>query len=231
MLVQNGTERTTNYISSADPLNQAIEINAYDLARIKNASYVSVYWFLDCQYIGQSDEWNATNFFKKENATYNLEALLVASFEPRPQPITTTTTTTKPSTTTTTTKTTSTTTATTTTTTKKPTNRDRRKREFDAEEHAKHMLELLSATNEIDKKFIITENKIIPPKPNPISKTTISPLHDRNLINQPYVCFNKSNVPPDPKKIYGYFSREVTVRSELLFFVFFSFFSMLVVVS
>lgn len=98
MLTQNETERTTDYISSADPLNQIIQINSTDLTRIENATYVSIYWFLDCQYIGQTDEWNATNFFKIENATHNLEALLVASFEPRPQPITTTTTTPKPTT-------------------------------------------------------------------------------------------------------------------------------------
>lgn len=33
-------------------------------------------------------------------------------------------------------------------------------------------------------------------------------------INQPFVCFNKSAVAPDPKKLYGYFHREVIVKSN-----------------
>lgn len=86
VLTQNGTVRSTEYISSATPLNQMIRVSDGDITSIANASYVSVFWFVDCEYVGQSDEWNSTNMFKTENATHNIEALLVASFEPRPQP-------------------------------------------------------------------------------------------------------------------------------------------------
>lgn len=85
-LAQNGTVRSTDYISSATPLNQTIRISDNDMARISNASYVNVYWFVDCEYVGQTEEWDVTNLFKKENETHNIEALLMASFEPRPTP-------------------------------------------------------------------------------------------------------------------------------------------------
>lgn len=80
MLTQNGTERTSKYISSATPLNQTIRINDDDLARIANATYVNVYWFVDCEYVGQTEDWNVTNFFKAENETHNIEALLMVGF-------------------------------------------------------------------------------------------------------------------------------------------------------
>lgn len=63
---------------------------------------------------------------------------------------------------------------------------------------------------EIDAKDLI--NRTLEP-----STTTILPsitTHLPDLIDQPYVCFNKSNVAPDPKKIYGYFYRNVAVRSK-----------------
>lgn len=41
-----------------------------------------------------------------------------------------------------------------------------------------------------------------------------SPMVKLEDMQQPFVCFNRSAVAPDPKKIYGYFSRDVTVRSK-----------------
>lgn len=41
ILMQNGTERKTEYISSADPLSQTIEIRDLDRQSIANASYVT----------------------------------------------------------------------------------------------------------------------------------------------------------------------------------------------
>lgn len=219
ILSQNGTQRNATYISSATPLNQHIQINKSDMASIANASYVTVYWFVDCQYMGQSEDWNQTQLFRKENATHNIEALLVASFEPRPvptpptttTPATTTTSTTTTSTTpaTTTTSTTTTTTTTTSTTTPKSTTTTtttqapkRKKRDVNSDEHAKEVLEILAG--KIDTQNIMNSTGAWnPPKPA-----------DLHHIDQPFVCFNNSNVPPDPKKVYGYFSRNITVKSE-----------------
>lgn len=212
MLTQNGTERNTSYISSDVPLNQTIQINPADLTSIANASYVTVHWFIDCAYVGQSEEWNQTRFFKNENASHNIEALLVASFEPRPTPAPPTTTTTSTTTTTTTPKptttttTTSTSTSTTTTTTRAP----KRKRDVASDAHAKEVVDMLSENSEIDVKSILNGTTS-----SPDIETPTTPLYK---IDQPFVCFNSSNVAPDPKKIYGYFSRNITVRSKFLIF-------------
>lgn len=71
------------------------------------------------------------------------------------------------------------------------------------------IVELLSENNEIDPKNVINGNATI--AYNPIPSTTHSMTFED--IRQPFVCFNKSAIAPDPKKIYGYFSKDVTVRS------------------
>lgn len=71
------------------------------------------------------------------------------------------------------------------------------------------IVELLSENNEIDPKNVIGGNSTLAYIPIPPT-TRMSKFDD---IKQPYVCFNKSAVAPDPKKIYGYFSKDVTVRS------------------
>lgn len=73
------------------------------------------------------------------------------------------------------------------------------------------IVELLSENNEIDPKNVINGNATIVYDPFP-STTHLTNYTD---IQQPFVCFNKSAVAPDPKKIYGYFSKDVTVRSML----------------
>lgn len=198
LLTQNGTKRETEFISSATQLNQTIQIKESDVVKMANATYVTVYWFVDCEYVGQSDQWNSSNFFKKENATHNIEALLIASFDQRPQPQPTATTTT---TTSTTTPSTTTSTTTTTTTTPKP---KRKRRDAPRDEYANKTAEAMMDNGEIDAKDIANgkfqpTSTISPPTPTP---------------NQPYVCFNKSNVAPDPKKVYGYFTKNVAVRSK-----------------
>lgn len=72
------------------------------------------------------------------------------------------------------------------------------------------IVELLSQNNEIDTKNVINGNSTI--AYDPISPTTHMPIPDE--AQHPFVCFNKSSVAPDPKKIYGYFSKDVIVRSK-----------------
>lgn len=76
-LTQNGTERTTTYISSAQPLLQTIAINAGDWDFLKrNATYFETYWFVDCEYVNKTDGLTIQHRFQNENATHNLEALM-----------------------------------------------------------------------------------------------------------------------------------------------------------
>lgn len=211
-LRQNGTARSTSFISSGSPLNQSIQINAQDFSALKNATYVTTYWFVDCQYVGQSESLSAIKHFNDENSTHSLEALVVASFEPRPQPTpsTTTTTTTTPKTTTTstTTSTTPLTTTSTSTTTPKPTTTGKPSRmKRDLSQQSQQVVKILSANNGIDYRNIVNGSEEL--VTHPTETMTIA-----DEIQQPYVCFNKSQVAPDPKKIYGYFMRDFTVKSR-----------------
>jgi hypothetical protein len=55
-----------------------------------------------------------------------------------------------------------------------------------------------------------------------LTPTTNEPQFDINSIamirkqsvEQPFVCFNQSSVAPDPKKTYGYFNKQVTVKGK-----------------
>lgn len=42
-------------------------------------------------------------------------------------------------------------------------------------------------------------------------------IHELELDEElPFVCFNKSNVAPDPKKTYGLFTRDIVPKCEFL---------------
>lgn len=85
-LSQNGTLRDTVYVSSDQPLQQLIAIDQADMDLLnKNATYIETYWFIDCEYVNKTDGLTAQNHFKTENSTHDLEVLVVASFDPRPQ--------------------------------------------------------------------------------------------------------------------------------------------------
>ncbi|XP_052865015.1 uncharacterized protein LOC128271493 [Anopheles cruzii] len=118
-LSQNDTLVNSTYIASTLPLNQSVSVLERDRVALEEAAYVRTFWFINCQYIGTSSELSTLGNYTKENETYTIEALVVASFEKLPDPTTTTTTTTTttPATTTTTTSTTPPTTTTTTSTT------------------------------------------------------------------------------------------------------------------
>lgn len=80
-LVQNETVINSTYISSTLPLNQTIALSDSDKKALEKAAYVNTFWFINCQYIGTSNELSTLSNFTRENDTYTIEALLVASFE------------------------------------------------------------------------------------------------------------------------------------------------------
>lgn len=81
-LSQNGTARDTDYVSSQQPVNHTIALKAADSKLIAKSAYQRVYWFIDCVYVGQTDNLTFTNLYNKERAKYEIEALLVLSYEP-----------------------------------------------------------------------------------------------------------------------------------------------------
>ncbi|XP_063991283.1 uncharacterized protein LOC135169841 isoform X2 [Diachasmimorpha longicaudata] len=161
----------SSYVSSAVESEIKIDLRAGDANYIiKNSTQISTFWFVDCQYYGQTSDFTFRYNFTHPDETKSIEALVVASHEPptttTPAPTTTTSTTPAPATNVTTAKPI-------TTTTSKPT-------------------------------------------------TTVKPLVPNNSsadvgknISLPYVCVNSSVVPPDPKKTYGYFHRDVHVRAPI----------------
>uniref|UniRef100_A0A182T920 Uncharacterized protein n=1 Tax=Anopheles maculatus TaxID=74869 RepID=A0A182T920_9DIPT len=80
-LIQNDTLINSTYVSSTVPVNQSITLSESDRRALTKAAYVQTFWFINCQYIGTSDELSTLSNFTQENNTYSIEALVVASFE------------------------------------------------------------------------------------------------------------------------------------------------------
>lgn len=209
----NGTIRENGYVSSEVETLHNIVITDKDRKLYDKAAYVRVFWFIDCLYVGMTDSLNFTNWYRNENGKYNVEALLMLSFVPMPSP--TSTTTQKPTTTTTTSTTSTTTqkptTTSTTTTTKKPARRRRDAKEF--EWNARALVE----SGSIKPENIAYENMTEPS----ITTTTQIPMEKRIKMLEdngvPYfgVCTNESKVVLDPKKIYGYYQRDIIVENPV----------------
>lgn len=80
-LIQNQSIVDTEYISSVTPLNQTIVLTDSDKRVLRQATYIRTYWFINCQYIGTSDEFTKLSNYTSENQNYTIEALVVASFD------------------------------------------------------------------------------------------------------------------------------------------------------
>lgn len=216
----NNTIRENGYVSSQSETVHNIVISDKDKKLYDKAAYVRVYWFIDCLYVGMTDTLNFRNWYRNENGKYNVEALLMLSYEPLPAPTstttqkpTTTTSTTTTSTTTPTTTSTTSTTTTTTTTTKKPvrTRRDMSSQEFE------WSLKALVESGSIRPENVAYENMTEPT----VTATTEIPLEERIKMLQdnqvPYfgVCTNDTKVIMDSKKIYGYYQRTIIVENPV----------------
>lgn len=81
-ILQNTSYRADGFVSSKVPVNHTIQIKESDSALLTNAAYSRVYWFIDCQYIGEYDSMSYFNNYTKENEKFVVEALLMASYEP-----------------------------------------------------------------------------------------------------------------------------------------------------
>lgn len=81
LLMQNSSVVDTDYISSAIALNQTILLTESDSRVLAKATYTRTYWFINCQYLGTSDEFTKLSNFTTENEEYTIEALVVASFD------------------------------------------------------------------------------------------------------------------------------------------------------
>lgn len=188
-IVQSNKTVEDIYVSSGSEARVKIDVRKGDLEFIKKkATSISTFWFVDCKYFGQTDDFNFKTNFTKVNATYNIEALIVASFEPptTTTPIPTTTTTVPTPSNTTVPSNSTTPSSNLTTTTQRPTTT-----------------------------IITTKATTISVNTSTIAPNAT--LHPFANISFPFVCLNSSIIPPDPEKTYGYFNKEVTVKGWFFF--------------
>ena len=72
----------TNYVSVAYPVSHEIKLDSSDNYFLKNMSYLNIYWFLDCEYLDQTDSVYFVNTYTDITKDYNILALMVASSSP-----------------------------------------------------------------------------------------------------------------------------------------------------
>uniref|UniRef100_A0A0C9QXJ7 TMEM130 protein n=1 Tax=Fopius arisanus TaxID=64838 RepID=A0A0C9QXJ7_9HYME len=87
---------TDSYVSSAAESKIKIDMRKNDEDYIiKNATSISTYWFVDCKYYGQTNNFTFGFNFTRPDETKSIEALVIASHEP-PTTVPPTTTSTTP---------------------------------------------------------------------------------------------------------------------------------------
>lgn len=78
----NDTIREKGFVSDLSIVHHTIDIQENDKKFIEKAAYYIVYWFIDCIYVGQTSDFTFSNWYTTENEKYQVEALLLVSFEP-----------------------------------------------------------------------------------------------------------------------------------------------------
>ncbi|KOC65829.1 hypothetical protein WH47_10291 [Habropoda laboriosa] len=69
------------YVSSASEANVTVNIREGDIDYLMKATTVSIYWFIDCKYFGQTNDLNFLYNFTNSDTSHMLEALVVASYD------------------------------------------------------------------------------------------------------------------------------------------------------
>lgn len=80
--MQNNKDVKASNVTTSVALDQKLHIRREDLESIENATNTVVHWFVDCQYVRQTKEFNAQHIFVEPNKTHLIEALIEATFEP-----------------------------------------------------------------------------------------------------------------------------------------------------
>lgn len=198
MIIQaNNTVNTANktgaYISSTNETKLMIDLNEPDYNFVtQHATSISTYWFIDCKYYGQTNDFTFVYNFTNPGVTREIGALVIASYN------SVTTTTVLPPTTTVapanvTTPVSNATTVNTTTINSNVT----------------------YTTNEMNTTTttFTTTLPLTVTSANSTTFTTAAPITMTNVnMFLPYICSNTSIIPPDPNKTYGYFYKTIYVR-------------------
>ncbi|XP_050464993.1 uncharacterized protein LOC126858579 [Cataglyphis hispanica] len=187
---QNDKTIVGDYISSLNETKVMIDIRKGDHDFImQNATTISTYWFIDCQYYGQTNDFAFAYNFTTPGMTHEIGALVIVSYNSP------TTTTVLPSTTTTAPTNVTTISPNTTTTNSNGT-------------HATVVTTTMLPTT------VVSANPTVK-FPTVASPITVSTIDIANISAPPYICSNTSLIPPDPNKIYGYFHKKIYVRAPI----------------
>lgn len=195
MIKQNNKTIMGDYISSTNETKLMIDIRKGDYDFIIAHMTISAFWFINCQYYGQTNDLVFAYNFTSPGTTYEIGALVIASHNP---PTTTTTTTTS-------------------TTALPPANTT-------ASPNITIVSPNTTTINSIGTRATVVTTTMLPAtvasinpsiKPTTVaSSITVSTIDAAN-ISLPYICSNTSVIPPAPDKIYGYFYKKVYVRAPL----------------
>lgn len=72
-----------DYISNLNETKIMIDMRKGDYDFImKNATAISTYWFIDCKYYGQTNDFTFAYNFTSPDVTHEIEALVIASYNP-----------------------------------------------------------------------------------------------------------------------------------------------------
>lgn len=204
-LGQNNTIISTEYVSSTLPVKHDIKLSLgdYDFL-VENATSILTYWFLDCQYYGATDNFTFTHKYNTSDETHNIDALVVASFEPIPPP-----TTLPPPTTSTTSTTTPKPTTTSSTTTLKP-----------ASNSIKPPSDSSSKSPVVKRDTLLQKSPASSASPLILMSNDSKAMFDflNTTLQIPFSCLNDSVVPIDTNKTYGYFHRKIIVKGKSHYF-------------
>lgn len=82
ILKQNDTSSTSEYISNATSVTHNIELHSPDAKFLKNnASAIATFWYLDCNYIGKTNDLMFEFNYTTSDVTHFIDALVIASLE------------------------------------------------------------------------------------------------------------------------------------------------------
>lgn len=177
------------YVSSASEANVTINMRKGDLDYLMEATTMSIYWFIDCKYFGQTNDLNFLYNFTNVDSSHIVEALVVASYEPLTTTVLPSTTSISP------------------VTTISPNTIVPNVNISDA------TIEDMITTIMPNSSIIVKPTLPSTVTSIPLS-TIMNPNNSVNNIYLPYICSNSSIIPPDPNKTYGHFAKKIDVRGE-----------------
>lgn len=193
-----------NFVSNNKTVIHEVSLKESDANYLKNVSKSALtYWFIDCEYHGITDDFKYIHHYNHSDVQHQVEALVVAGYEPvttTTVPTTTTTTTTTP-TPATTTSTTSTSTTTAATSTNPAVTTAELQHDQDQSRKVKRKRSTSGDTTKIPHEIVYYNGSNL-----------ISSNKQFNLAS-PFIC-NGSVVPISAKNTFGYFSKSFTVKGK-----------------